>query len=188
MTRFAVDGEMTSAATPGLFDAAPADRRWMARALALARRAGDEGEVPVGAVLVRGEEILGGGWNRPIALRDPTAHAEVLALREGARRTGNYRLPGTTLYVTLEPCPMCAGAIWQARVERIVYGAPDPRSGALGSAFDLFGAPLSGPGLNHLPRVEGGVMGETAAELLRAFFRARRDGRGEGRDGVSEAR
>ena len=141
MTRFAVDGEMTSAATPGVFDAtpgvfdaAPADRRWMARALALARRAGDEGEVPVGAVLVRGEEILGGGWNRPIALRDPTAHAEIEAIREACRRLEDFQLEGCDVYASTEPCPMCMGALYWARPARVFFASG--REAAAAAGFD----------------------------------------------------
>ncbi len=146
------------------------DERWMARALELARAAEAAGEVPVGAVLVRDGECLGEGWNRPITGADPTAHAEVAALRAAAARVGNYRLPGSTLYVTLEPCPMCAGALVHARVARVVYAAPDPRTGAAGSVFEL----LRCPQLNHRTEVEGGLLQAESAELLRAFFRARR--------------
>lgn len=147
------------------------DEHWMRRALALAEAAAAAGEVPVGAVLVRDGELLGEGANRPIAAADPTAHAEILALRAASARVGNYRLPGSTLYVTLEPCPMCAGALVHARVARVVYATPDPRSGAAGSVFDL----LRDPHLNHRAVVDGGVCAEAAAELLRGFFRARRD-------------
>lgn len=146
------------------------DLRWMMRALELARRAAAEGEVPVGAVLVRAGEVLGEGWNHPIGSHDPTAHAEIKALRAGGRTAGNYRLPGTTLYCTLEPCSMCAGALIHARVERLVYGAPDPKTGAAGSAFDVLGA----PGHNHRVRVEGGLLAEECAALLTDFFRGRR--------------
>jgi len=147
------------------------DETFMQRALELARRAEAEGEVPVGAVLVREGEIVGEGWNRPIGAQDPTAHAEIVALRDAARRVGNYRLPGTTLYVTLEPCPMCAGAIVHARVEKVVFGASDPRSGAAGSVFDLL---PSDDRFNHRTAVEGGVLAESCGDLLRQFFRARR--------------
>jgi tRNA(adenine34) deaminase len=147
------------------------DEGFMARALALAQRAAEEGEVPVGAVLVRAGEILGEGWNRPIAATDPTAHAEIQALRDAALRVGNYRLPGSTLYVTLEPCVMCAGAIVHARIERVVYGAPDPKAGACGSVFDLL--PSDGR-FNHRTLCSGGVLAGTCSETLRAFFRARR--------------
>ncbi len=146
------------------------DRSWMRRALALARRAADAGEVPVGAVLVRGDEVIGEGWNRPIGACDPTAHAEILALRSAAIQVGNYRLVDSTLYVTLEPCPMCAGAIVHARIARVVFGAADPRTGAAGTVFDL----LRSSQLNHRAEVAGGVLAEDCGALLREFFRARR--------------
>lgn len=146
------------------------DIRFMHRALELAARAAAEGEVPVGAVLVREGEIVGEGWNRPIASHDPTAHAEIQALRDAARRIGNYRLVETSLYVTLEPCAMCAGAMVHARVARLVYGAADPKSGAAGSVLDV----LSHPQLNHRVAITGGVLEEECAETLRAFFRDRR--------------
>ncbi|GAB4362559.1 MAG: tRNA adenosine(34) deaminase TadA [Gammaproteobacteria bacterium] len=144
--------------------------RFMQRALALAERAAEEGEVPVGAVLVKGGQVIGEGWNHPIAASDPTAHAEILALRQGAARVGNYRLVETTLYATLEPCPMCAGAMIHARVQRLVIAADDPRSGAAGSVLDL----LQHPQLNHRVEVVRGVLAAQAGEMLRAFFRARR--------------
>ena len=147
------------------------DVAFMREALALARRAAAEGEVPVGAVLVRDGTVIGAGWNRPIVSHDPTAHAEVCALRDAAERVGNYRLPGTTLYVTLEPCPMCAGAIVHARVARVVYGASDPRTGAAGSVFDLL---PSDERFNHRTLCDGGVLAQECGELLREFFRARR--------------
>ncbi len=147
-----------------------ADIRWMRRALRLARRAARSGEVPVGAIVVRGRELLGAAANSPIGRHDPSAHAEVLALRRAAQRTGNYRLPGTTLYVTLEPCIMCVGAIVQARVERVVFGASDPRAGAVQTVFEL----LDHPALNHRAAWTGGVEAEACAALLQEFFRARR--------------
>jgi len=150
--------------------AAP-DEAFMTRALELARRAEADGEVPVGAVVVLDGRIVGEGWNRPIAEHDPTAHAEIQALRDAGRRCANYRLPGSTLYVTLEPCAMCAGAVVHARVDRVVYGAADPKSGAAGSVFDLL---PSESRFNHHTRVEGGVLAEDCAELLRNFFRQRR--------------
>jgi tRNA(adenine34) deaminase len=150
---------------------AKTDEIYMRRALELARKAWDEGEVPVGAVLVREGEIVAEGWNRPIAAHDPTAHAEIQTLQAAGRALGNYRLPDTTLYVTLEPCPMCAGAIVHARVARVVYGAGDPRAGAAGSVFDLL---PSDERFNHRTACEGGVLAEEAAEMLRAFFRERR--------------
>ena len=147
------------------------DAHWMELALALARRGAGEGEVPVGAVLVLHGAIVGEGWNRPIVAHDPTAHAEVQALRDAGQRLGNYRLPGSTLYVTLEPCVMCAGAIIHARVERVVYGATDPKAGACGSVFHLL--PADGR-FNHCTTCVGGVLAEECGETLRAFFRARR--------------
>jgi tRNA(adenine34) deaminase len=149
------------------------DEQWMRQALELARRAGAAGEVPVGAVLVKDGSVVGRGSNGPIARHDPSAHAEIQALRDAGRRLTNYRLPGTTLYCTLEPCPMCAGALVHARVTRVVYGAPDPKGGACGSVFDLL--PSDGR-FNHRTRVEGGVLGEECGELLRRFFRLRRNG------------
>jgi len=143
----------------------------MRRALALAERAAAEGEVPVGAVLVRDGEVIGEGWNRPIAAHDPTAHAETQALRDAARRCSNYRLPDSTLYVTLEPCPMCAGAIVHARVREVVYGATDPKGGACGSVFDLL---PSDARFNHRTDCRGGVLADDCGEVLRHFFRARR--------------
>ncbi len=142
----------------------------MERALALAREAAVAGEVPVGAVLVRDGALVAEGRNRPIADHDPTAHAEIVALRAAGRRLANYRLPGTTLYVTLEPCTMCIGALVHARVQRLVFGAPDPRTGAAGSVIDLARAPFH----NHRLAVTGGVLAEASAELLRDFFRRRR--------------
>jgi len=147
-----------------------ADRRWMQRAIELAGRAREEGEVPVGAVVVRDGNLIGEGWNRPIAAQDASAHAEIQAIRAAGAALGNYRLGGCTLYVTLEPCAMCAGAMVHARVERLVFGAPDPKTGAAGSVFDIVRAPA----LNHQLLVESGVMGEACGELLREFFRARR--------------
>ncbi len=146
------------------------DWHWMARALELARHAEQEGEVPVGAVLVRHDVLLAEGWNRPIAAHDPTAHAEIQALRAAATREGNYRLPGTTLYVTLEPCPMCAGALIHARIQRLVYATPDPRSGAAGSLVQL----LQHPGLNHRVELQQGPYQQQSAALLRTFFQRRR--------------
>ena len=146
------------------------DELWMGQALALARRAEATGEVPVGAMLVRGGEMLGAGWNSSIGSHDPSAHAEIQALRDAARRCGNYRLIDTTLYVTLEPCLMCAGALVHARVERLVFGAYDPKAGVAGSRLDV----LRSEWLNHRVRVDGGVLQAECAELLRVFFRARR--------------
>jgi tRNA(adenine34) deaminase len=147
------------------------DAQYMERALALARDAAADGEVPVGAVVVAADGgVIGEGRNAPIASHDPTAHAEIVALRAATELSKNYRLPGVTLYVTLEPCAMCAGALVHARIDRIVYAAPDPRAGACGSVFDLVGA----SDLNHRIAVTGGVLAEESARLLRDFFSARR--------------
>lgn len=146
------------------------DHRWMLHALQLARNAAAAGEVPVGAVLVKDDAILGEGWNRSIGLHDPSAHAEMIALRAAAARLDNYRLPGTTLYVTLEPCVMCAGAIVHARVARLVFGARDPKAGAVDSVYDV----IARPRLNHAVEWRGGVAEQECATLLRDFFRARR--------------
>ncbi|NEX22337.1 tRNA adenosine(34) deaminase TadA [Thiorhodococcus mannitoliphagus] len=143
----------------------------MMHALALAQRAADAGEVPVGAVLVKDDAVIGEGWNRPIGASDATAHAEVQALRDAGRRLGNYRLPGTRLYVTLEPCVMCAGAILHARVDQVIYGASDPKAGACGSVFDIL---PSDERFNHRTQCYGGVLAEQCGETLKAFFRARR--------------
>lgn len=148
-----------------------ADRAWMARALALAEHARDaEGEVPVGAVLVMDGVVVGEGWNRNITLNDPTAHAEIQALRAAGQAVSNYRFPGSTLYVTLEPCAMCAMAMVHARVGRVVYGAADPKTGAAGSVFDT----LVSDRHNHRVEVRGGLEAEAASAMLRQFFRARR--------------
>jgi len=136
----------------------------------LAERAEAAGEVPVGAVLVRAGELLAEGWNRPIGNRDPTAHAEVMALRSAGEKLGNYRLTGSILYVTLEPCLMCVGAIVHARVARLVYGATDPKSGFVSTLCEGFEL----PGLNHRPEVTAGVLGDACGEQLKRFFRARR--------------
>ena len=142
----------------------------MRRALQLADAAAGHGDVPIGAVVARGDEILGQAGNERELRRDPTAHAEVLALRDAAERLGGWRLLETTLYVTLEPCPMCAGAITLARVPRLVYGAADPKGGAVGSVIDLFAEPV----VNHRPAVEEGLLAEESAELLANFFSSRR--------------
>jgi tRNA(adenine34) deaminase len=147
------------------------DSVFMRAALREAVAAGAAGEVPVGAVLVRGEDILATGANKPIAASDPTAHAEIEALRAGARILGSYRLTDTTLYVTLEPCVMCAAAIVHARVRRLVFGAWDPRAGGAGSITNVFAL----PGLNHRVDVFGGVLMEECARLLQEFFAQRRD-------------
>jgi tRNA(adenine34) deaminase len=148
-----------------------ADLMYMRRALELAGHAAARGEVPVGAVLVGANgEVLAEGMNGPIAAHDPTAHAEIAALRAAAHRIENYRLPGTTLYVTLEPCPMCAGALVHARIARLVFAAADPKSGACGSVMNL----TRHERLNHRMEVDGGVLEAEAAAQLRAFFEARR--------------
>ncbi|WP_295401335.1 tRNA adenosine(34) deaminase TadA [uncultured Thiocystis sp.] len=147
------------------------DQDWMRLALTLAQRAAEAGEVPVGALLVRDGEVIGEGWNRPIGTHDASAHAEIQALRDAGRRVGNYRLPDTALYVTLEPCVMCAGAIVHARIGQVIYGAPDPRAGACGSVFDLL---PSDDRFNHRTACRGGILADECAETLRAFFRARR--------------
>ncbi|MDE2221191.1 MAG: tRNA adenosine(34) deaminase TadA [Gammaproteobacteria bacterium] len=147
-----------------------ADTDYMTLALAQARRAGEAGEVPVGAVLVQGGQAIASGSNRPISGCDPTAHAEIEALRAGARALGTYRLNDTVLYVTLEPCLMCAAALVHARVRRVVFGAWDPRAGAAGSMLDAFAL----PGLNHRVDVFGGVLQDECAALLTGFFEARR--------------
>jgi tRNA(adenine34) deaminase len=147
------------------------DVRWMRRALELARIAGDSGEVPVGALVVADDRVLGEGWNRPIGNRDPTAHAEIEALRAASLAVGNYRLPEATLYVTVEPCTMCAGALVHARIGRLVFGAREPRAGAVRSAARV----LDVPTLNHKVTVEEGVCAEECANLIQRFFRSRRD-------------
>jgi len=145
------------------------DEAFMQRALELARRAQDEGEVPVGSVVVLEDKVVGEGWNRPISASDPTAHAEVQAMRAAAAARRNYRLLGCTLYVTLEPCAMCVGAMFHARVRRVVFGAPDPKTGAAGSALDLFSHKL-----NHHALVQGGVLAAECGALLSDFFAGRR--------------
>ncbi len=147
-----------------------ADRRFMAEALAEAARAAAAGEVPVGAVVVLDGAVVARGHNRPIALADPTAHAEVQALRAAASARGNYRLPGATLYATVEPCAMCCGALLHARVARLVYGAPDPKGGAVRSLYRL----LEDERLNHRVVVTGGIESEACAALLQRFFHTRR--------------
>lgn len=146
------------------------DEYWMRYALMLAQRARDEGEVPVGAVLVLNDRVLGEGWNRPISSHDPTAHAEIEALRHGGNVSENYRLVGTTLYVTLEPCVMCAGAMVHSRIGRVVFGAHDEKTGALGSLTDV----LRHPGMNHQVLITEGVLAAECSGMLSAFFRLRR--------------
>jgi len=143
----------------------------MRYALELAKRAWEQGEVPVGAVLVQGENVIGEGWNRPIGQHDPTAHAEIMALRQGGKVLENYRLLDTTLYVTLEPCVMCAGAMVHSRITRLVYGAKDEKTGAAGSLLDVIGH----PGMNHQIQIDCGVLAEECAGMLSDFFRMRRE-------------
>lgn len=146
------------------------DAHWMGLALQQAQMAWDHDEVPVGAVLVRDSALVASGFNQPIARHDPTAHAEIVALRQAGAALSNYRLPGCTLYVTLEPCAMCAMALLHARLARVVFAAPDPKTGAAGSVLNVFSHTV----LNHQTVVQGGVMAEEAAALLRAFFKERR--------------
>jgi tRNA(adenine34) deaminase len=146
------------------------DEDYMRLALEQAHIAGSLGEVPVGAIVVCDGEVVGRGFNRPIAARDPTAHAEVAALRDASTRLANYRIPGCTLYVTLEPCTMCAGAMMHARISRVVFGARDPKTGAAGSVIDLFGETR----LNHHAAIAGGVLADECGALLSSFFAARR--------------
>jgi len=146
------------------------DEIWMAEALLLARRAASEEEVPIGAVIVRNGEIIGRGWNQNITLNDPSAHAEIMAMRDAGKAIGNYRLTGCSLYVTLEPCPMCAGAMIHARLARIVYGAADPKTGAAGGKFDI----LRDPAHNHVAAIAGGCLADECSALLKDFFRQRR--------------
>jgi tRNA(adenine34) deaminase len=157
---------------PVLSEPRPGDRAWMARALEMARLGGLRDEVPVGAVLVQGHRLLAEGYNRTIAAVDPTAHAEVVAIREGARRLGDWRLTEATLYVTLEPCALCAGAIVLARIPRVVFGAPDLRFGMAVTLGNL----LQDPRLNHRVELVGGVLAQSSSDLLRGFFRERRGG------------
>ena len=146
------------------------DEYWMQRALVLAHNAEAAAEVPVGAVIVKNDELIAEGWNQPIGANDPTAHAEIMALRAAGEKLGNYRLLDTELYVTLEPCPMCVGAMLHARVKRVIYAATDPKTGALGGAYDL----LNSVAHNHAFEVTSGVMEPQSREMLQAFFRGRR--------------
>jgi tRNA(adenine34) deaminase len=146
------------------------DEHFMRHALGLARRAQEEGEVPVGAVVVLEEKVIGEGWNRPISASDPSAHAEIQAMRAAASARNNYRLMGATLYVTLEPCAMCVGAMFHARIRRVVFGAADPKTGAAGSTLNLFEEKR----LNHHALVEGGVLAAECGALLSGFFASRR--------------
>ena len=147
------------------------DEDYMRAAMDLAREAGANDEVPVGAVVVLNGEIVGRGFNQPIGRHDPSAHAEIMALRDAGARLGNYRLPGCELYVTLEPCAMCAGAIMHSRIARVVYGAADLKTGVAGSVVDLFAEPR----LNHHATIERGVLGDECGRMLSSFFAARRN-------------
>ena len=162
--------ERATAAAPVPVPAADRDIHWMTVALELARDAQARGEIPVGAVVVKDGAIVGRGGNATIADHDPTAHAEIVAMRDAGRALDNYRLPGCDLYVTIEPCAMCAGAIMHARVGRVVFGASDPKTGACGSVVDLFAL----RGLNHPASVTGGVLAPECGKLLSDFFGARR--------------
>jgi len=173
-----VAGGETLRARRGMSAAVTDDERFMREALALAREAAAQGEVPVGAVAVFEGRVVGRGQNARESVHDPTAHAELLAIQDAARTLGRWRLTGVTVYVTLEPCAMCAGAMVLARLDRLVYGASDPKAGAVGSLMDL----SRDPRLNHRYPVERGVLAEEAGELLRTFFRARR-GAGNGAEG-----
>lgn len=146
------------------------DEKWMLHALELAQKAEVAGEVPVGCVIVRNGELIAEGWNRPIGSSDPTAHAEVVALRAAGQELDNYRIPEAELYVTLEPCPMCVGAMLHARIKRVIYAATDPKTGALGGACNL----LSSMHHNHAFEVTAGVLAEQSRQLLQTFFRRRR--------------
>lgn len=151
-------------------DSIPTDEKWMRHAIMLARRAQSEGEVPVGAVIVDQGQIIGEGWNAPIRSHDPTAHAEIHAIRHAAEKLQNYRISGAIMYVTLEPCAMCAGAIFHARLGRLIFGASDPKSGVAGSVINLF----DNNKLNHHSLASGGVLQQECAALLQDFFRDRR--------------
>ena len=149
------------------------DTYWMGKALELAHKAEQAGEVPVGAVIVKDNQLISEGWNQPISSHDATSHAEIMAMREAGIKLNNYRLIDTTMYVTLEPCSMCVGAMIHARVSKVVYGAAEPRTGALGGAFNLLEANQH----NHLFDVESGVMAEESSVLLQKFFKSRRKSR-----------
>ena len=146
------------------------DEAWMGEALLQAQRAADEGEVPIGAVVVKDGEIIGRGFNQNISLHDPSAHAEIMAMREAGSALGNHRLTGCSLYVTLEPCPMCAGAMIHARLDRVVFGASDPKTGAAGGKFNLLGDPAH----NHAIDINGACLADDCSDLLKGFFRQRR--------------
>ncbi|WP_036771406.1 tRNA adenosine(34) deaminase TadA [Photorhabdus australis] len=147
------------------------DEYWMQQAMERAIKAWEQGEIPVGAVLVAGNEIIAEGWNQSIIAHDPSAHAEVIALRKGGEQLQNYRLLNTTLYVTLEPCVMCAGAMIHSRIQRLVYGASDMKTGAAGSLIDI----LRHPGMNHQIEITGGILAEECSTMLSVFFKQRRE-------------
>ena len=147
------------------------DQFWMQRALELASLAEQQGEVPIGAIVVKDEQVIGEGYNAPISLHDPSGHAEIIALRQAAQRLGNYRLLNCTLYVTVEPCLMCVGAMIHARIKALVYGAPEPKTGAVSSAFEI----LNSPKHNHQVQIRQGVLAEQCAAVLKNFFQARRE-------------
>ncbi len=146
------------------------DEHWMQHALELAKKAEMEGEVPVGAIIVKNNELISEGWNQPISTHDPSAHAEMVAIRAAANKLENYRISETTLYVTLEPCVMCAGAIIHARIARVVYAAKDPKTGAAGSVFNILDSTLN----NHQPEICHGILATESATLLQNFFKQRR--------------
>ncbi len=146
------------------------DKKWMRHCIELAKKAELLGEVPVGAVIVKDDELVSEGWNQPIINHDPTAHAEIVAIRSAAQILQNYRIPNTTLYVSLEPCAMCAGAIIHARIERIVFGAYDPKGGAAGSVFEIVGTNK----LNHTIEFSGGLLEQECSDMLKSFFKKRR--------------
>ncbi len=146
------------------------DKNWMQRAIELAQKAGAQDEVPVGAVVVYKDQIIGEGWNQPVSSKDPTAHAEIMALRDAGKKMGNYRLPDASMYVTLEPCVMCAGAIIHARLGKLVYAVEDPKTGACGSVFNL----LQTDELNHRVEVERGILADKCQSLIQTFFKKKR--------------
>ena len=148
----------------------PSDEQWMAYAISLAEKAQQHNEVPVGAIIVKDNIIIGEGWNQPISSNDPTAHAEIQAIRMACLHQNNYRLPGTTLYISLEPCLMCAGAIVHSRIDRVVFAATEPKTGAAGSCFDIFNENK----LNHHVQCEQGLLATQSSQLLKQFFKARR--------------
>ena len=146
------------------------DKEWMQRAFELAQKAKEHDEVPVGAVIVHEDQIIGEGWNQPISSNDPTAHAEIIALRDAGNNVGNYRLPNATMYVTLEPCAMCAGAIIHARLSKIIFAVADPKTGACGSIFNL----LQAEELNHKVEIDKGIMEDECRSLIQTFFKEKR--------------